>query len=69
MRLYILFYFANKENFLFSTECLVISIDAMGLSSASQDAIEDDIFKQRLDSTGKKMDGSQPEKQSIIGNL
>ena len=35
----------------------------MSLSGENQDSIEDDIFKQRLDSTGAEILESKPEKQ------
>lgn len=48
--------------------CDLISVDVMSLSGENQDSIEDDIFKQRLDSTGAEILESKPEKQSVNVN-
>ncbi|KAI1707887.1 endoplasmic reticulum vesicle transporter domain-containing protein [Ditylenchus destructor] len=43
--------------------CDFVTVDVMGSAGESQDAIEDDIFKQRLDEHGQNISGSKPEKQ------
>jgi hypothetical protein len=35
----------------------------MSQSGDNQDAIEDDVFRQRLDSEGNVIEGAKPEKQ------
>jgi len=45
---------------------LVLSVDVMGVAGESQDAIEHDVFKQRVDSlTGKNITDAKPEKQLV----
>lgn len=43
--------------------CPLVTIDVMSQSGESQDGIQDDVFKRRLDSQGKSIDGAKTEKQ------
>jgi hypothetical protein len=43
--------------------CALVTIDLMSQSGDNQDAIEDDVFRQRLDSEGNVIEGAKPEKQ------
>jgi len=46
--------------------CDFLSVDVMGVAGESQDAIEHDVFKQRVDSnTGKNITDAKPEKQLV----
>uniref|UniRef100_A0A915EDD6 Endoplasmic reticulum-Golgi intermediate compartment protein 3 n=1 Tax=Ditylenchus dipsaci TaxID=166011 RepID=A0A915EDD6_9BILA len=45
--------------------CDFVSVDVMGSTGESQDAIEDNVLKQKLDAQGNNISGSEPEKQVI----
>ncbi|KAL3121387.1 hypothetical protein niasHT_004971 [Heterodera trifolii] len=48
--------------------CPLVTIDVMSQSGESQDGIQHDVFKQRLDKQGNNMEGAQPEKQVVNTN-